>query len=95
MTRNVPEELHIAGLVVHATPSHVQGVTDMISAIPGACVHGSSPAGKLVVTLEAATTDEMTSRITWIQRAEGVLTAALVYECADSLDAMNEALRSC
>ena len=46
--------------------------------------------GKLVVTLEASTADEMMSRITGIQRTDGVLSAALVYQCADTLEAMNE-----
>ena len=32
----------------------------------------------------------MTAGVTGIQRIDGVLSAALVYQCADSLDAMNE-----
>ena len=57
---------------------------------PGARVHAASSTGKLVVTLEASTADEMLSRITAIQRTDGVLSAALVYQCADTLEAMNE-----
>ena len=90
--RKVLEELHIASLVVHSTPGRVQHVSEVIAAIPGARVHGTSAGGKLVVTLEASTADEMTSKVTCIQRTDGVLAAALVYQCADSLDAMNEAL---
>jgi nitrate reductase NapD len=60
--------------------------------MPGARVHGSSSNGKLVVTLEAGSTDEMLSRISAIQRLDGVLSAALVYQCADTLEAMNEAV---
>ena len=59
-------------------------------AIPGAEVHATSPTGKLVVTLEASTADEMMSKLACIQRTDGVLSAALVYQCVDSLDAMNE-----
>jgi nitrate reductase NapD len=92
MTQTVLDELHIAGLVVHSIPSRMQRVVDTIAAIPGVRVHGSSPGGKLVVTLEAGTAHEMTSRMTCIQRADGVLAAALVYQCADSLEAMNEVL---
>ena len=88
----VLEELHIASMVVHSTPARVQRVSEAIATIPGARVHGTSPAGKLVVTLEASTADEMTSKVTCIQRTDGVLAAALVYQCADSLDAMNEVL---
>jgi nitrate reductase NapD len=86
----VPEEVHITSLVVHAMPERMQDVEDVIVMMPGACVHGRSPNGKLVVTLEAGSTDEMLSRITLVQRLDGVLSAALVYQCADSLEAMNE-----
>ncbi len=58
--------------------------------MPGARVHAASPAGKLVVTLEAGTADEMLSQVNGIQRTDGVLSAALVYQCADTLEAMNE-----
>jgi len=86
----VLEELHIASLVVHAAPGRVTRVSEMVASIPGAKVHASSPLGKLVVTLETSTADEMMSKVVGIQRADGVLSAALVYQCADSLDAMNE-----
>ena len=85
-------ELHITSLVVHSTPKRVQGVSDLIAAMPGAVVHAASPAGKLVVTLEADTSDGILSQINSIQRTDGVLSAALVYQCADSLEAMNEEL---
>jgi nitrate reductase NapD len=86
----VPEEVHISSLVVHATPKRVQNVEDVIAAMPGAQVHGSSPNGKLVVTFDASSADEMLSKITAVQRIDGVLSAALVYQCADTLEAMNE-----
>jgi nitrate reductase NapD len=83
-------ELHITSLVVHSTPKRVQGVSELIAAMPGAVVHAVSPAGKLVVTLEAGTAGEILSQVNGIQHTDGVLSAALVYQCADSLDAMNE-----
>ena len=83
-------ELHIAGLVVHAAPLRLARVSHAVATIDGAEVHGTSAAGKLVVTLEAATSDEMMGKIGAIQRTDGVLSAALVYQCSDSLEAMNE-----
>jgi len=83
-------ELHIASLVVHAAPRRLQSVTEAIAALPDALVHASTPNGKLVVTLEAGTAEAMTQAVACIQRIDGVLSAALVYQCADSLDAMNE-----
>jgi periplasmic nitrate reductase NapD len=84
------EELHIASLVVHAAPRRLEGIAEAVAALPGARIHASSANGKLVVTLEAATAEEMAQAVSRIQRIDGVLSAALVYQCADSLEAMNE-----
>lgn len=84
------EELHIASLVVHCAPWRRDPVAVAVATLPGVVVHAVSPQGKLVVTLEAPTADEMTDRVGRIQRIDGVLSVALVYQCADSLDAMNE-----
>ena len=88
----MPEELHITSLVVHSTPRRVQGVSELIASMPGAKVHAASPTGKLVVTLEAGTAGEILSQVNGIQRTDGVLSAALVYQCTDTLDAMNEVI---
>ena len=86
----MPQEVHISSLVVHATPAHLQRVEEAVVLMPGARVHGRSPNGKLVVTLDAGSADEMLSKVNQIQRTEGVLSAALVYQYADTVDAMNE-----
>jgi len=85
-----PEELHIASLVVHSTPRRLVRVTEVLTAMPDAVVHASSAAGKLVVTLEAPSSQAMAQMVSTIQHTDGVLSAALVYQCSDSLDAMNE-----
>lgn len=87
---SAPPELHIASMVVHATPRRLPDVRLAILAIAGAEIHGASDTGKLVVTLEASTTDDMMARISEIQRLDGVLASALVYQHADTLAAMNE-----
>jgi len=84
------DELHIASLVVHSTPRRLESVAAAIAALPGACVHASSAGGKLVVTLEAPAAEAITAAVASIQHLDGVLSAALVYQCADSLEAMNE-----
>lgn len=86
----MPEEVHIASLVIHAAPRRMQGIEEVIAGMPGARVHGRSPNGKFVVTLDAASADEMLSRIAALQRIDGVFSAALVYQCADTVEAMNE-----
>jgi nitrate reductase NapD len=86
------QELHIAGVVVHARPPQLSAVRAAVSRLPGACVHGDSPQGKLVVTLEADGADPLLATLRRIQALHGVVSASLVYQCADSLDAMNEVL---
>jgi nitrate reductase NapD len=84
------EEVHISSLVVHAAPARMQSIQNAIEAMSGAMVHGSSPNGKLVVTLDADSADEMLSMVNTIQRTDGVLSAALVYQYADTVEAMNQ-----
>lgn len=83
-------ELHIASLVVHTTPKRVTRVADAVASLPGACVHATTGNGKVVVTLEAGSSDEVSALLTQIQRIDGVLSAALVYQCADTVESMNE-----
>ena len=89
----VAEELHIVSLVVHAAPRRLEWVAGRIAELPEVILHASSPSGKLVVTLEAATADAIRQSVSRIQRIDGVLSAALVYQCSDTLDAMNEEVR--
>ena len=89
ITMRAPE-LHIASLVVHSTPRRVARVGTAIAALEGTHVHAASPTGKLVVTLEAPDAETMTARVADIHHIDGVLGAALVYQCADSLEAMNQ-----
>jgi len=77
-------------MVVHAAPRRVSDMQQAILAIAGAEIHGASDTGKLVVTLEAPSTEEMLARIAEIQRLDGVLASALVYQHSDTLAAMNE-----
>jgi nitrate reductase NapD len=85
-------QLHIASLVVHARPQRVAALVAHIGTLPGACVHGHNALGKLVVTLEALQEAALLDTLGRIQRADGVLSATLVYQCVDSLEAMNEEL---
>ena len=78
--------------MVHSTPKRVLRVSDTIAAIEGAQVHATSAAGKLIVTLEASTADEMIGKVRRIERIDGVLGAALTYECCDTLASMNEVI---
>ena len=74
------EELHIAGIVVHALPESVQRVAESIAGLSGAEIHAASRDGKLVVTLEAPSAREIAARMDDIQQFDAVLSASLVYQ---------------
>ena len=84
------DELHIAGVVVHAYPKSMQRVAAAIARLPGAEVCATSGDGKLVVTLEAASARAITANIDQIQRFDAVLSASLVYQHSESVEAMME-----
>lgn len=83
-------ELHITSLVLHALPRHLDRVSRAIAAVPGAELHASGPTGKMVVTLEAASARQIMDRVAELQAIDGVISAVLVYQHAESLDQMNE-----
>jgi periplasmic nitrate reductase NapD len=72
-------ETHISSLVIHALPAGLDRVQDEIARLPGATIDASSPAGKLVVTLETASEKDIASHLGRIQSIKGVLAATLVY----------------
>lgn len=83
-------ELHITSLIVYAAPSRTAQIGVFINDLPAAQVHAQTDGGKLIVTLEAESNSAMTELISKVQHIDGVLSVALVYQCADSLHAMNE-----
>jgi periplasmic nitrate reductase NapD len=86
----MPAQLHIASIVVHAAPARAATVAEAVAAVPDARIHATSANGKVVVTLEAPNLERMTSDIESIRRIAGVLSVVLVYQCADTLEAMNQ-----
>ena len=84
------DEVHVAGLVVHAYPEAVPGVERALREIAGAEVHAVSRDGKLVVTLEATSGGAIADAMVRIQTLDGVLAAALVYQHTETASAMND-----
>lgn len=73
-----PAEAHVSSLVVHAYPERQDSVRAALLAMAGVEIPAEG-AGKLVVTLETASEDEIVSRLHEITFLDGVLSAALVY----------------
>lgn len=88
------EELHITSLVVHVVTTSVAEVIEAIAAVPDAQVHGfDADRGKLVVTLEAATSATILDQIEQIRQARGVLTVAMVYQHTESLETLSTEIK--
>lgn len=72
-------ELHISSVIVHVRPERAGAAAAAIERLQGAEIHQRTEAGKLIVTLETATTGAVLDRLTAIQDLPGVVSAALVY----------------
>jgi periplasmic nitrate reductase NapD len=81
----VAEELHISSIVVHVRPEAAAGAAQSIAAMRGAEVHQQLAGGKLIVTLETASTDDIMQHIERINELPGVVTTALVYHHWESV----------
>ncbi len=80
-----PTDLYVAGLVVHAQPSRLGAIEQVIAALPGAEVHGVSLVGKLAVTLEHTDESTLMTQVQAIGRMRGVLSAVMVYQHSEPL----------
>lgn len=83
-------ESHIAGIVVHANRTHMESIRKSISVIPGAVIHAITPAGKLVVTLEANRSADIVGQLQAIHALPGVHSAALIYQHHEDVESLDE-----
>ena len=84
------DECHISSLVVHVRPERETEIAARIGRLKGAEILPCQIAGKLIVTLETASTAEIVERLNVIHDLRGVISAALIYhhwECAGGADA--------
>src|ERR1700760_3039928 len=83
-------EYHIAGVVVYARIEALARVTQALSALPGAQVHGSSAEGRIVLTLEADRSSHVADQLHAAQSIPDVVSIALVYQHHEHADTLNE-----
>lgn len=84
------DEVHIAGMIVHASPDQVESVRQHLALLPRALVHGTSPDGRMVVTLETDSTKRTLDCMDALRALPGVSNVALVYQHAEDAAAMQE-----
>lgn len=76
-------EYSICGVMIHARPDKQQQVEHALLQIKGVELHGSSAAGKLVVTVESEDRFYVADTISEFKDIDGVLCASLIYQCSD------------
>jgi nitrate reductase NapD len=67
----------VSGIVVACRPEHLEETARAVDRLPWAEVHYTDPAGRLVVTIEAADVDESMTRVREVQGLPRVLAAEL------------------
>lgn len=76
--------MNVSGVVVKTAPEHLEQVTEALRA-SGLCeVHFQDQAGKIIVTIEGADTDEEVKKMRDIMNLPNVLCADLAYSYSES-----------
>lgn len=84
------EEVHIAGVIIHAAPGELDAVRMQVTRLPGARVHGAAPDGRMVATLETDSTKRTLDYMDALRILPGVINVALVYQHNEDAAAMQE-----
>ena len=84
------DEVHVAGAIVHVAPAHFAQVQAAIARISSVEVRATDGRAKLVVVAEAENAAAILDQLDQIRRIDGVLSALLVYQHAESAASMNE-----
>jgi nitrate reductase NapD len=81
---NRSHAMNISSAIIHARPHDVATVRAGLAGLAGVELHGVSPEGKMIVTIE--TEDEGSNAATYdrIGRLDGVMSAAMVYHQTES-----------
>lgn len=76
--------MNISSAIIHVLPGNVAIVQAGLATLAGVEVHGISPEGKMIVTIE--TEDEGSNADTYqrIGQLDGVMSAAMVYHQTES-----------
>ncbi len=76
--------MNISSAIIHARPDDVATVKAGLAGLAGVELHGVSPEGKMIVTIE--TEDDGSNAATYdcIGRLDGVMSAAMVYHQTES-----------
>lgn len=71
--------MNIAGVLLHALPQRIEEVRAGLADLPGVEVHGTTPEGRLIITVEDHSETSADRTLVALHQLEGVLSVALVY----------------
>ena len=71
--------MNISGVLVKAYPENISTIEKVISEMDGVEVHGSNEDGRIVVTVEQESANNISDTLVEIQDVPGVLSAAMIY----------------
>ena len=83
------DNIHISSAVVSVLPVHCEGVSRLLSEMPGVEVHHRS-ASKIVVVLEGPDSGVLGARLAEIASISGVLSANMVFEQVERIVDLGE-----
>ncbi|MFQ6370826.1 chaperone NapD [Shewanella sp. YIC-542] len=85
MSQQTSQEYHITSLVIHAAPGHLPTVSHHIARLAGCEIHASTPEGKLVITIEGDSQQQVLTQVEAINQLPDVLSSSLVYHQVETL----------
>ena len=85
-----PDIVHIASLLVQATPQGMPIAKQAALAMPGAEIHDTPAPGKFVVVLESTHEREIADAADALMQVGGVLTVSIVAHLMESADSLRE-----
>ena len=71
--------MNISGVMVRAYPEKIQAVEDILTSMEGVEVHGHNEDGRMVITVEQQSANNISDTLVQIQDVPGVLSAAMIY----------------
>jgi len=71
--------MNISGVLVKAYPQHLVSIEKALITMNGVEVHGNNEDGRIVVTVEDESANNISDTLVQIQDVPGVLSAAMIY----------------
>lgn len=71
--------MNISGVLVKAYPQHLLSIEKVLTTMTGVEVHGNNVDGRIVITVEDKSANNISDTLVQIQGVPGVLSAAMIY----------------